>query len=414
MATAPEEAAGDRPGLAADRQIRLLFALMVVIGYAVTILMRPGQGLPLVASWEFILGSAFGLTYLLVGLNQHRLFRRAPAGWAEELFFFIQCALLLGVGLVLGTGGSWLMGVPLVGFAVELLAPRARWPVYLAVVACSVLPLGLRLGSWASALVSSASVSTAVIFVALFAQMRLNEQRARERAQQLTAALEQANVQLAAFATQAEELAMTQERNRLAREIHDSLGNTLTIVNVQVEAARAVMKSDPHRALDAIDNIQELAQKGLTQVRESVAALRESPVSNRPLDDAIKLLVQEVNSSGIITEFWVSGEAHALEHKVALALYRAAQEGLTNACRHARASRVDVKLDFQPGQVCLEVKDNGVGVGQIKEGFGLLGIRERMQLLGGGLEIDTGKGKGFRLNTCLPVTSTNASTQVEA
>jgi signal transduction histidine kinase len=215
--------------------------------------------------------------------------------------------------------------------------------------------------------------------------------------------LEEANTQLATYATQVEELAMTQERNRLAREIHDNLGHTLTIVNVQIEAAKVVMDSEPERALDALNKAQESARKGLTQVRESVASLRESPVSNQPLDQAIAPLIQEVQSAGIVTEFKVLGKPRNLENKVALALYRAAQEGLTNVCRHARASRVDVLLDYQPSQVCLEVKDNGVGATETTGGFGLLGIRERMLLLGGNLEIRTDVGNGFWLIASVPV-----------
>jgi signal transduction histidine kinase len=243
--------------------------------------------------------------------------------------------------------------------------------------------------------------------------MRLNEQKAREHAEQLMLELEEANVQLAAYATQAEELAMTQERNRLAREIHDNLGHTLTIVNVQIEAAKVVMDSDPDRAMDALNKAQELAQKGLTGVRKSVAALRESPVSSRPLSEAIASLVKEAQSSGIVTEFKVTGEPQALEHKIALALYRAAQEGLTNVRRHARASRVDILLDFQPSEVRLEVKDNGVGAAETTGGFGLLGIRERMQLLGGRLEINTGVGKGFCLTASVPMFDAERPVQPE-
>jgi signal transduction histidine kinase len=413
MTTPPNEEDRGERRLTADRQIRLLFVVMVIIGYVATFLLRPGEGLPPITSWEIILGIVFGLIYLLIGLNQDRLFPRISKERAAALFFTVQCALLLGIGLVLGTGGSWLMGIPLVGYAVEMLEPRQRWPVYIAVVACAVLPMGLRQGSWASVLLSSATIGMAVFFVAMFSQLRLNEQQARERAEQLMVDLEEANAQLAAYATQAEELAMTQERNRLAREIHDNLGHTLTIVNVQIEAAKAVMESDPYRALEAMDKVQDLAHKGLTQVRESVAALRESPVSNRPLDEAIGDLVKDVESSGIVSEIQVSGEPFKLEHKVALALYRAAQEGLTNVCRHAGASRVDVNLDFQPGEVRLEVKDNGMGVAQLKEGFGLLGIRERMQLLGGRLEVETGTGKGFRLKATVPVLPPDRSIQPE-
>jgi signal transduction histidine kinase len=376
---------------------------MVIVGYILTFVMRPSMELPRLTTWELVLGITFGFVYVLIGLNERVFYERLPSGWAEVLFFSVECALVFGIGYVLGVGGSWLIAIPLVGFAVEILEPRQRWVVYVAVVVCSISPLGLRQGNWIGAGVNSVTVGTAVVFVAIFAQMRLNEQQARERAEQLMEELEKANVQLAAYATQAEELAMTQERNRLAREIHDNLGHTLTTVNVQIEAAKVMMDSDPDRAVDAINKAQELTQKGLTQVRESVAALRESPVSNRSLDEAITSIVLEAQTSGIVTEFKVTGEPEALEHKVALALYRAAQEGLTNVRRHARASRVDVLLDFQSSEVRLEIKDNGVGAVETSGGFGLLGIRERMHLLGGKLEISSSVGKGFCLTVRVPL-----------
>jgi signal transduction histidine kinase len=396
-----------------DRQGRLLFLIMVIVGYVVTFITRSGRDATELTFQEIALGIAFGVAYLLLGLNDRVIFDRLPAGWAGALFFSVQCSLLLGIALVLGIGGIWLFGVPLAAFAVERLAPRQRWLVYAALVAIVILPNGLQYGTWINALINGVLASTAIAFVAVFAQMRLNEQQARERAEQLMADLEEANVQLAAYATQAEELAMTQERNRLAREIHDNLGHTLTIVNVQIEAAKVVMDSDPGRALDAMNKAQDLAQKGLTRVRESVAALRESPVSNRPLGEAIASLIMEAQSSGIVTEFKVVGDPQALENKVALALYRAAQEGLTNVRRHARASRVDVLLDFQPGEVHLEVKDNGVGTAETAGGFGLLGIRERMQLLGGRVEIRTGVGKGFCLTASVPTSDADRPDQPE-
>jgi signal transduction histidine kinase len=389
-----------------DRQGRLLFVFMVIVGYIVTCAFNSANNRRL-ADDELFLGILLGVIYLLLGLNHHVVFDLLPPGWADLLFFSVQCSLVFFIGLVFGIGGNVLIGVPLVGFAVERLKPWQRLVVYVALDAAVVLPFGLRYETWTSALINGITLSVVIMFLAVFAQMRLNEQQARERTEQLMAELEKANVQLAVYATQAEELAMTQERNRLAREIHDNLGHYLTIVNVQIEAAKVVMDSDPGRALDAMNKAQELAQKGLTRVRESVAALRESPVSNRPLGEAIASLVQETQSSGIVTEFKVVGEPQALENNVALALYRAAQEGLTNVRKHARASRVDVLLDFRPGEVRLEVKDNGVGAAETTGGFGLLGVRERMQLLGGSLEISTGAGKGFCLTTGVPVPYTD-------
>jgi signal transduction histidine kinase len=404
------------PPTALERQGRLLLVFMVIIGYVVTFVVGSGQQGKRFTVQELLLGFSFGVVYLLLALNDHVIFDRLPAGWAEALFFSVQCSMVLGIGWVLGPGGNWLIGVPLAAFAVERLAPRRRWPVYAALIATVVLPIGLRqTTTWTNALINvlinGVIAGSAVFFVATFAHMRLNEQQARENAERLMAELEQANAQLAAYATQAEELAITQERNRLAREIHDSLGHYLTTVNVQIEAAKVVMDSDPERALDAMNKAQELAQKGLARVRESVATLRESPVSNRPLHQAIAFLVKETQSTGIVTEFEVVGEPQALEHKVALALYRAAQEALTNVRKHARASRVDVLLDFQPGKVSLEVKDNGVGAPETTGGFGLLGIRERMQLLGGRLEISTGVAKGFCLTASVPLSYTDGPAQ---
>jgi signal transduction histidine kinase len=391
-----------------DKQGKRLLVLMVIVGYIVTFAFITVQERR-VTSQELFWGILFGVIYTLLGLFSTVIFDRFPAGWADLLFFSVQCALVFGIGQVLGVVGNWLIGMPLVGFAVERLRPWKRVPVYLALAAAVVVPIGLRFEPWSSTAVNGLTVMTAILFVAVFADMRRKEQQAREHAEQLMAKLEAANLQLAAYATQAEELAMTQERNRLAREIHDNLGHYLTTVNVQIEAARAVMASDPDRAMDAMSKAQELTQKGLARVRESVAALRESPVRNRSLGEAVSSLVREAQGSGIVTEFTIAGEPRALEHKVALALYRAAQEGLTNVRRHARASRVDVRLDFQPDQVCLEVQDNGVGAAETAGGFGLLGIRERVQLLGGRLQIKSGAGKGFHLTANVPTPDADRS-----
>ncbi len=392
-----------------QRDARLLFAFMVIFGFVVNLILIAGQDGRRLTPGELYAGIACGLIYLLLGLNIQWFFDHLPKGWAAGLFFTIECALVFSIGLVIGTGGTWLVGIPLAAFAVESLEPRWRGGLYLGLVAALVLPIGLRHGTWLGALINTASNGAAVFFVALFAQLRLNEQQAREQMEQLMSELAQANNQLAAYATQAEELAMTQERNRLAREIHDNLAHTLTIVNVQIEAAKVVMEARPGQAMDALNKAQEMTQQGLVRVRESVAALRESPVSNRSIGEALKDLLAETQRAGIVTDFTLTGESFALRNKVKLALYRAAQEGLTNVRRHARASRVDVLLAFEPGKISLTVHDNGVGCAEVTTGFGLLGIRERMQLLGGSLEVHTALGEGFRLTVHVPVPHTNGA-----
>ncbi len=384
------------------QQARNLLIFLVVVGYIVTFIVASRSGFHFTAL-QIVIGVTLGAAYLILALFDAELLRRFPENTQQVIFFSVQCALVLGIGLTLGPGGNWLIGLPMVSVAVERLSPRARWLVYLGVLAAIILPI-LYYSTVEFALMNALIDSTAILFVAIITQVRMNEQRARENAERLTRDLEAANHQLAEYASQAEELAATQERNRLARDIHDNLGHYLTIVNVQIEAARLTLDSDPTRALDALTKAQDMARKGLNSVRESVAALRVSPVENRPLEDAIAELVDESRTAGITTEFHLLGDSRPVESKSALALYRAAQEGLTNVCKHADASHVDVTLDFsQPDHLRLTIHDDGAGASDTSRGFGLMGIRERVQLLGGEFKVETQVGKGFQLEVSIPV-----------
>ncbi len=242
-----------------------------------------------------------------------------------------------------------------------------------------------------------------IVFVVVFTQVAVSERRTRAEVERLAAELGEANRKLREYAVQAEELATAKERNRVAREIHDSLGHYLTVINVQIEAARAVMQSDRERALDALSKAQTLTQEGLAEVRRSVAALRASPTESRPLPEVVATLVDECRASGILTESLVTGTPRPLPPQAELTLYRAAQEGLTNVRKHAHASRADLTLDYSDAaRVRLVVQDNGVGGNGSSGGFGLLGLRERVQLLGGQVRTRTAAGQGFTLEVEVP------------
>jgi signal transduction histidine kinase len=224
--------------------------------------------------------------------------------------------------------------------------------------------------------------------------------------ERLAAELGEANRKLREYAAQAEELATAKERNRLAREIHDTLGHYLTVINVQLEAAQAVMEADRARSSAAVAKAQTLAKDGLSEVRRSVAALRASPVESRPLPDAVATLAEECRAGGLIVDYQVLGAPRRLSLPAETALYRAAQEALTNVRKHARASRVDVRLDYAAtDKVRLVVNDNGVGAQSPDEAegrFGLVGMRERLHLLGGEVCIVTEPGQGFKLEAEVP------------
>lgn len=384
-----------------QQQWRTLLIFMVVVGYISTFA-TAAEGMVHFSALQVVMGVIFGIVYLIIGMFDTELFGRFTENVRNIIFFSLQCLLVFGIGMLLGPGGTWLIGLPLAGIAVERLSSRWRWVVYVTVLVVVVLPIGFY-STWGTALMNGGIISTAIIFVVMFTQLRLNEQDARINAEELAHQLEVANHQLAEYASQAEELAATQERNRLAREIHDNLGHYLTIVNVQIEAAKVTCQTDQSRALDALNKAQELAKKGLTSVRESVAALRVSPVEDRSIDEAIEELIKESLAAGIQTEFKIFGESKPVEAKAALALYRIVQEGLTNVRKHANASRVDVELDFsQTDKIRLMLRDDGVGAANTDGGFGLIGIRERVQLLDGEFKVQTRPDQGFLIDVTLP------------
>jgi len=394
----------DENGIVSDtqqQQWRTLLIFMVVVGYIATFA-TAADSLSNFTGLQIAVGVMFGIAYLILGMFDNELLGRFTDYTRNIIYFFVQCSLVFGIGMLLGPGGNWLIGLPLVGIAVERLSPRWRWVIYVTLLLVVVLPIGFY-STWDQALMNGGYIIPAIFFVVLFTQLRLNEQTARVKAEELAHQLEVVNHQLTEYAFQAEELAATQERNRLAREIHDNLGHYLTIVNVQIEAAKVTCESNPSRALEALDKAQELARKGLSSVRESVAALRVSPVENRPLKDAIVELVEESNASGTATEFNIIGKTKSVESKTALALYRVVQEGLTNVRKHASASCVNVELDFsQTDAIHLTLRDDGVGAADTSSGFGLIGLRERVQLLGGEFNIQAQPGQGFQIEVILP------------
>src|SRR6478736_3182498 len=174
---------------------------------------------------------------------------------------------------------------------------------------------------------------------------------------------------------QTEELATMRERTRVARDIHDGLGHHLTVVGMQVQAARAVMSSDPARADVLLSQAEDQARQALTSVRESVAALREARPAQR-LPEQLTTLAGESEAAGLPTSVDVVGTERRIHHEAQVALYRAAQEGLTNVRKHAQAHAAVIRLAYLPDSVSLEVRDDGCGLARNDGGggFGLVGI----------------------------------------
>jgi signal transduction histidine kinase len=331
-------------------------------------------------------------------------------GWSIEnqtklgLFFYFGIQILLtSVVLYWTKGATFLLMMPIPSIAICLLPMSGAIVVGSLVVVVETWVWGLGLG-WAGIGQEFLMSVSSVFFVMAFTQVAVKEKDVRKEAERLAEELGEANQKLREYAVQAEELAAAKERNRISREIHDSLGHYLTAIHMQINAAKAVFDQDANKALDAMNKAQSLALDSLAEVRRAVAALRITPLEGKQLIHQIQELVDASNVSGICTTFQVIGEERHLEAPVELALYRVVQEGLTNVRKHSCAKNAAVVLDFsQPGFTRLTIKDDGNGaVADKPSGFGLIGLRERLNLCGGRLTIASAEGTGFSLEAEVP------------
>ncbi|WP_369034202.1 sensor histidine kinase [Streptomyces adonidis] len=213
---------------------------------------------------------------------------------------------------------------------------------------------------------------------------------------------QRARIELQEYAARVAALSAAAERNRLARDIHDSLGHHLTAMSVQLEMASDFRALDPDAAQRALNEARQSVRLALGDVRQSVHALRDEAV--RPaLSDALNGLARDGGAPPRVT-VEVSGDEDGYGTAELTALYRAAQEGVTNARRHALASRVTVVVRLAGDAARLVVTDDGRGFAPATAagGFGLVGMRERVQLVAGRVEIDSGPGAGTRLTVTVP------------
>ena len=231
----------------------------------------------------------------------------------------------------------------------------------------------------------------------------VEQQKEKQRAEKLLLELEEAHQQLSAYAIKIEALAVAEERNRIARDIHDSLGHYLTAMTMQLQAAEKLVETDPKRTAATITKVEKMARTCLAEVRRAVATLRTSPVNETSLNEAVKELVDNFNNDDVDASLVVEGEPLPLSMPVKTAIYRTVQEGLTNVAKHTKASMVEVKLSYEQKKINLSIVDNGVGrVDDLTVGFGLIGLRERVTVLGGAFDAGNLKEGGFKLSVSLP------------
>ncbi len=255
--------------------------------------------------------------------------------------------------------------------------------------------------------------STGYFFFGVFSNSLVRAQAAQAQSQKLLEELRSAHEQLQAYAARVETLAVSQERNRMAREMHDTLGHRLTVASVQLEGAQRLLRENPAKAADMLTTVRTQIKEALKDVRQTVSKLREPLEAELPLPQAVRqaaLSFQE--ATGLSVHLDVGVHVPVLSAEQHLAMYRAVQEALTNVQRHAQATQVWLSLFMQADELCLHVRDNGAGLADesanARRGFGLLGMNERAVQLGGHFSMENwqtsgGQIGGASLTFCLPV-----------
>ncbi|RGA00243.1 sensor histidine kinase [Microbispora triticiradicis] len=243
-----------------------------------------------------------------------------------------------------------------------------------------------------------------LVLAVSMAAVAVGEQESRTRLEHALYEVEESHARLTAYADRVAELTAAEERNRLAREIHDSLGHHLTAAAVQMEKAEAFLDRDRATAERALADARSSAARALGEVRHSVRALRGEAGPFR-LSEALAELVRRLDGGGPRVTLETGGDESGYDAAALRTLYRAAQEALTNAFKHAAAGRVAVSVTCGEARARLVVEDDGGGLppGPREErGFGLRGMRERVRLAGGDVSLTSEPGRGTTVTVTVP------------
>ncbi|MFB2896240.1 sensor histidine kinase [Aerosakkonemataceae cyanobacterium BLCC-F50] len=306
----------------------------------------------------------------------------------RSCLYFQQTGRLIVAGLVFISSVLMLfLGMPLLQLPPP--PPPNRYEIPIESIANRILILHIN---------TLITFGLALLFILLLVNALLAERQSRNK-------LLLANEQLRQYALRIEDQATLQERNRIAREIHDSLGHALTAQSIQLENALLFLPADAEKSRSFLQESQKLGARALQEVRRSIATLRSDPLQGRTLEGAIAKAITEFQlTSGIMPNYTLQLE-QPIEREISIALYRIIQESLTNIYKHSAATEVSVHLQQSHNTIHLQIVDNGQGFDPDRNttGFGLQGMQERTTSLGGQFWLYSQPGAGCRISVSIPL-----------
>lgn len=376
--------------------------------------------------WVLFSISSFFLIYVIVYLSSfHNVLYVALAmvasygicllfwrpGYINGLGFAVAALLTFGP---LGIYMSHLFRMPsllisTIGIIVGFVVPaRARWWVFPAFVV--LLPAA---NHYASGIGAYTDLINNIINSALVLGVGYSLQRIFHSNQKMKTLLEEnerqyrliqeQNKALEQYAYQVEQLTLLEERNRMARELHDTVGHTFTSVIMGMDAVAYLIETSPEKAKEKLEVLRQVTRNGLEEVRRSIHQIAP-PEQDLNLSQQLSRLAGEFSlHTGTQVHLQTFGEEYDISSQVKLTLIRCLQESLTNAKRHGQAGNVDVVLEFGDRQITLRVRDDGIGSRQIESGFGLNAMKERLAALQGSLQTHSAPGTGTTIVCTVPV-----------
>jgi len=345
-----------------------------------------------------------GISYVLLGIYGFSIISQVQNHTIHLIYFLIQ--ILLG-GIVLflskGIGVSVLVLFPLIGQTVLMLQPRTMIAANALIAFMYITILALFSQDWTRLWNSIPWYLAGQLFLIIFLQTSLEEDKAHAANLRLLNDLEEANKNLKEYAIQVEELTITRERNRIAREIHDGVGHYLTVIHMQIQAALAVMDSKPDRSRDTLERAANQAKEALREIRNSVALLREIPEDTETFEVKISRLLRQLDDSSITAHYNQTGDPIVMPAQFEHTIYRSIQEGVQNCLKHAEANHLWIDLDTSDCHlVKLSIRDDGKGAQSDSNGFGLTSLAERVRLQQGRFSSGNHPEGGFFLSVEVP------------
>jgi signal transduction histidine kinase len=391
---------------------KLLQWIIYIILFVVLIMFTTSHP-PELPRWRFY-GTILSLALLLVLNILWQIWENNfPAEWKKPqrkwAFSLVSSALLLAT--------IWMGELYNAIFLIFMLCSQGTislgvWPaglIYCLINMAGMLGVFRLLGGDNQSMVSLAvPLGIGILFVTFLSILLERYSRQTKRAEGLLLELQAANTRLEAANQKEKELAIAEERVRMARDIHDGLGHHLTVLSIQLQAADKLVNRNPQAAIEAIQQSRAEAQAALDEVRHSVGLMRQSPAETQPLPEVLSNLVKDFSQrTGLHATFEGAGSPVELSSFASQTLFRIVQEGLTNATKHGKGiQQVQVHLEYQPEAVWLVVRDDGQAAEAVPDrppGYGLVGLRERVDQLGGRIQSGPGKTGGFEVDVNIPL-----------